>query len=65
MGQTSQLKISKSPLLQVLYKFARLALLCKEILLNLSMKCWNSALNAQGWRVTIVVVQVEPVREYM
>jgi hypothetical protein len=28
-----------------------------EILLNLSMKCWNSALNAQGLRVIIVVVQ--------
>ncbi len=22
------------------------------------MKCWNSAFNAQGWRVIIVVVQV-------
>jgi hypothetical protein len=28
-----------------------------EILLNLSMKCWNSALNTQGSRVLIVVVQ--------
>ncbi len=31
---------------------------CKEILLNLSMKCRNSAFNAQGPRVIIVVVQV-------
>ncbi len=30
----------------------------KEILLNLSMKCWNSVFNAQGSRVIIVVVQV-------
>jgi hypothetical protein len=22
------------------------------------MKCWNSAFNAQGWRVIIIVVQV-------
>jgi hypothetical protein len=29
-----------------------------EILLNLSMKCWNSVFNAQGLRVTIVIVQV-------
>ncbi len=30
----------------------------KEILLNLIMKCWNSAFNAQGSRVIIVIVQV-------
>jgi hypothetical protein len=30
----------------------------KEFLLNLSMKCWNSAFNAQGSRVIIVVEQV-------
>jgi predicted oxidoreductase (fatty acid repression mutant protein) len=30
----------------------------KEILLNLDMKCWNSAFNAQGSRVIILVVQV-------
>jgi hypothetical protein len=29
-----------------------------EILLNLSMKCWNSTFNAQGSRVIIVVVEV-------
>jgi hypothetical protein len=28
----------------------------KEILLNLGMKCWNSALNAQGSRVIIVLI---------
>jgi nicotinamide riboside transporter PnuC len=30
----------------------------KESLLNLSMKCWNSASNAQGSRVIIVVIHV-------
>jgi hypothetical protein len=34
----------------------------KEILLNLSMKCWNSAFNAQSSRVIIVVVQVGAVK---
>jgi hypothetical protein len=29
-----------------------------EILLNLSIKCWNSAFNAQGLRVIVVVVHV-------
>jgi len=29
----------------------------KNIKINLSMKCWNSAFNAQGSRVIIVVVQ--------
>ncbi len=36
-----------------------------EILLNLSMKCWNSAFNAQGSRVIIVVVQVGAVKIYV
>jgi hypothetical protein len=36
-----------------------------EILLNLSMKCWNSALNTQGWRVLIVVVQEGAVKIYV
>jgi hypothetical protein len=30
----------------------------KEILLNLSMKCWNSVFNAQGSRFIIVILQV-------
>jgi len=30
----------------------------RNFLSNLSMKCWNSAFNAQGWRVTIIVVNV-------
>jgi len=34
----------------------------KEILLNLSMKCWNSTFNAQDLRVIIVVVQVGAVK---
>ncbi len=29
------------------------------------MKCWNSAFNAQGSRVTIVVVQVGAVKTYV
>jgi len=29
----------------------------KNIKINLSMKCWNSAFNAQGSRVIIVVVR--------
>jgi len=37
----------------------------KEILLNLSMKCRNSASNAQGSRVIIVVVQVGAVKIYV
>jgi len=37
----------------------------KEILLNLSIKCWNSAFNAQGSRLIIVVVQVGAVKIYV
>jgi hypothetical protein len=37
----------------------------KENLLNLSMKCWNSAFNAQGSRVIIVTVQVRAVKIYV
>jgi hypothetical protein len=33
-----------------------------EILLDLSMKCWNATFNAQGSRVIIVVVQVGAVK---
>jgi len=29
------------------------------------MKCWNSAFNAQGSRVVIVVVQVGAVKKYV
>jgi len=36
-----------------------------EILLNLGMNCWNSALNAQGSRVIIVVGQVAEVKIYV
>jgi hypothetical protein len=35
------------------------------ILLNLGMKFWNSAFNAQGLRVIIVVVQVGAVKIYV
>jgi hypothetical protein len=37
----------------------------KEILLNLSVNCWNSGFNAQGSRVIIVVVQVGAVKIYV
>jgi hypothetical protein len=37
----------------------------KEIWLNISIKCWNSAFNAQGSRVIIVVVQVGAVKIYV
>jgi hypothetical protein len=37
----------------------------KEILLDLSMKCWNVAFNAQGSRITTVVVQVGAVKIYV
>jgi hypothetical protein len=37
----------------------------QEILLNLSMKCCNSALNAQGSRLIIVVVQLGIVKIYV
>jgi hypothetical protein len=37
----------------------------KEILLNLGMECWNSAFNAQGSRVIIIVVQVAEVKIYV
>jgi hypothetical protein len=37
----------------------------KEIWLNLSTKCWNSAFNAQGSRVIIVVVKEGAVKIYV
>jgi hypothetical protein len=37
----------------------------EKIWLNLNMKCWNSAFNAQGSRVIIVVVQVGTVKIYI
>ncbi len=36
-----------------------------EILLNLSVKCWNSTFNAQGSRVIIVIVQLGAVKIYV
>ncbi len=36
-----------------------------KFLSNLSIKCWNSAFNAQGWRIIIiVVVQLRAVKIY-
>jgi hypothetical protein len=37
----------------------------KEILLNLGMKCWNTASNAQGSRVILVVLQVGALKIYV
>jgi hypothetical protein len=37
----------------------------KDVLLNLSMKCWNSAFNAQGSRLIRVVVQLGAVKIYV
>jgi hypothetical protein len=37
----------------------------KEILLNLSMKCWNSPFTAEGSRVIIVVAEVGSVKIYV
>jgi hypothetical protein len=34
-------------------------------MLQLSTKCWNSAFNAQGSRLTIVVVQLGAVKIYV
>ncbi len=34
-------------------------------MLQLSMKCWNLAYNAQGWGLIIVVVQVRGVKIYV
>jgi hypothetical protein len=36
----------------------------KEILLNLKMKCWNSAFHAQGSRLIILALQVGAVKIY-
>jgi hypothetical protein len=36
-----------------------------EILLNLRMKYWNSAFNAQCWRLIIVVVQLRAAKIYL
>jgi nicotinamide riboside transporter PnuC len=47
------------------YPLFQWSLQSKEILLNLSMKCWKSACNAQGSRVIIVVVQVGAVKIYV
>ncbi len=48
-----------------LYPLFQWALHSKEILLNLSMKYWNSAFNAQGSILIIVIVQVGAVKIYV
>jgi hypothetical protein len=47
------------------YRLFQCYLQSKEILSNLGMKCWNSAFNSQGSRVTIVVVQVGALKIYV
>ncbi len=37
----------------------------KQILLNVRMKCWHSAFNAQGSRVIIVVVHIGAMKIYV
>jgi hypothetical protein len=37
----------------------------KDILLNLSSKCWNLAFNAQGLRLILVITQVRAVKIYV
>jgi len=37
----------------------------RKLLLNLSMKCWNSTFNAQGSRLITVVVQIGAVKIYV
>jgi hypothetical protein len=34
-------------------------------MVQLRMNCWNSAINARGWRLFIVVVQLEAVKIYV
>jgi hypothetical protein len=40
------------------YPLFQLYLWSNEIFLNFNMKCWNSAFNAQGSKVIIIIVQV-------
>jgi hypothetical protein len=59
----------KSPCLHPLfhppYPFFQWYPQSNEILLNLNMKCWNSAFNAEGSSVIIVVVQVGALKIYV
>jgi len=57
--------IHKVTLCLTLYPLFQWSLQSKEILLNLGMKCWNSAFNAQGSRVSIVAVHVGAVKIYV
>jgi hypothetical protein len=36
-----------------------------EILLNINMKCWNLAFNAQGLKVIIIVIQIGVVKIFV
>jgi len=47
------------------YEMLKLSPQRKEILLNLSMKCWNSAFDTQSSRLIIVVVQLGAVKIYV
>jgi hypothetical protein len=47
------------------YSLSESGLQSKEVWSNLGMKCWNSAFNAQGSGVIIVVVQVGAMKIYV
>jgi hypothetical protein len=65
IGPHADRVICKVTLCFTLYPLFQWSLQSKEILLNLGMKCWNLAFNAQGLRVSIVVVQVGAVKIYV
>jgi hypothetical protein len=53
--QETKLSVKSPSLSSPIPSFSGWYLQSKKFLLNLSMKCWNSAFNAQGSRVIIVV----------
>ncbi len=57
----------KSPCLHPVFgpAFTQYSVVFTEILLNLSLKRWNSGFNAQGSRLIIVDVQVRAVKIYV
>ncbi len=57
--------ISKVTLSFTLYPLFQWYSQIREILLNLNMKCWNSAFYVQGSRLIIVLIQVGAVKIYV
>jgi hypothetical protein len=47
---------SNIPIIKIKINFSKITLEAYSVLLNLSMKCGNSAFNAQGSRLIIAVV---------